>query len=136
MVAVKRPPDGQSAHDRIIDVVAQLWARPGVYNIATNPGSQKNRWVGSAGVYPDLIGWAPHGGEDVAVWIAEVETTDSVSAMEAREQWRRYSTAGAPLHLIVPRGYRAVAQKFAVTAGVRLAGIHEWSVVNGYLQLS
>lgn len=126
----------QSVHDLVISLVAQRWTNPLKYNITTNPGSEKNRWVGSDKNYPDVICWVKEFNRQRAQWIAEVETEESVTQAKARGQWRDYAAIGVPFYLIVPKGYRMSAQVYAVMAGVRVAGIYEFAFINRGFQLT
>lgn len=59
MTTVGRSAGKQSTHDRVIALVAERWAKPLEHNIATNPGSERNRWAGSDDQYPT---WSPGSG--------------------------------------------------------------------------
>lgn len=43
---------------------------------------------------------------------------------------------GVPLILIVPRGYKALAQFFAARVGVSVAGIYEYALSKNELELT
>ena len=81
----KRDTINQSVHDRVVEELGTYWHNPARYNITTNPGSLKRRWVGSVDNFPDLIGWVTVPGGEQAVWIAEVETSSTVTRSEAQK---------------------------------------------------
>ena len=118
----------QSMHDRVVALAAQQWNNPLQHAITTNPGGQKNRWVGSEKIYPDIIAWKRDLNRDVAVWIAEVETQDSITSEEAYTQWKKYSNLNTPFYLIVPKGYRAYAKNLANRARITVSGIYEYEL--------
>jgi hypothetical protein len=136
MASVARSGPKQGVHDRVIGLLAQRWSKRGEFTIATNPGSEKNRWAGSDQNYPDLVAWVRDGSRDKVVWIAEVETEESVTEVEARAQWRDYNRIGTRFYLVVPAGYGATARQLAARVGITLDGVYEYRVVNGGLDVT
>ena len=132
---VRRDRQGQNLHDTVISFLARHWHNPSKYNIATNPGPEKNRWVGSEQNYPDIVGWVQDISSQRAVWIAEVETSGSVTDDEARHQWAKYLSTGVALHLVVPAGYGRAAKALAIKLKLAVAGFYEFSFSNGQLVL-
>jgi hypothetical protein len=118
----------QSDHDKAVRLLAVRWADPSRYNISVNPNGQKNFFVGPTN-YP-VVAWTVQGGRNVAVWIVEVETSDSVDEAEAR-QWLRYSATGVPLSLAVPVGSGSTALEISRRVGVSVAKVFEYQVVGG-----
>jgi hypothetical protein len=95
-----RPVREQLEHDRVI---RQLQARYKRKNeVIINPGNEQNQsiTVGELVVYPDLLLFAEGGRRLLAT--VEVETGESVNAIEARAEWGVYSKLKVPLHLYVP----------------------------------
>ena len=95
-----RPVREQLEHDRVI---RQLQARYKRKNeVVINPGNEQNQsvTVGELVVYPDLLLFAESGRRLLAT--VEVETGESVNAIEARAEWGVYSKLKVPLHLYVP----------------------------------
>lgn len=136
MRTIQRSEARQPVHDHVVELVARQWANTLRFNIATNQGSEKNRWAGSHQNYPDLVGWVRDGAQDRLVWVAEVETEDTVSEAEARGQWREYAALPVPFYLIVPKGYAATARQLVAKVGITLDAVYEYSFVNGAFQLT
>ena len=95
-----RPVREQLEHDRVI---RQLQARYKRKNeVIINPGNEQNQsiQVGELVVYPDLVLFAEDGRRLLGT--VEVETGESVNAIEARAEWGVYAKLRVPLHLYVP----------------------------------
>jgi hypothetical protein len=95
-----RPVREQLEHDRVI---RQLQARYKRKNeVVINPGNEQNQsiTVGELVVFPDLLLFAEGGRRLLGT--VEVETGESVNAIEARAEWGVYSKLKVPLHLYVP----------------------------------
>jgi hypothetical protein len=95
-----RPVREQLEHDRVI---RQLQARYKRKNeVIINPGNEQNQsiTVETLVVYPDLLLFAEGGRRLLGT--VEVETGESVNAIEARAEWGVYSKLKVPLHLYVP----------------------------------
>ncbi len=118
----------QSMHDRVVAIAAQQWSDPARHAITTNPGGQKTLSVGSEKLYPDIIGWKRDLGREVALWIAEVETTDSIASEDAWNQWKKYSNLKIPFYLIVPKGYLRYAKTLTTMANIYVSGIYEYQL--------
>lgn len=95
-----RPVREQLEHDRVI---RQLQARYKRKNeVVINPGNEQNQsvTVGDLVVFPDVLLFAE--GSRKLLATVEVETGESVNAIEARAEWGVYSKLKVPLHLYVP----------------------------------
>jgi len=95
-----RPVREQLEHDRVI---RQLQARLKRKNeVVINPGNEQNQsvTVGDLVVFPDVLLFTEGGGRLLGT--VEVETGESVNAIEARAEWGVYSKLKVPLHLYVP----------------------------------
>ncbi len=130
-------PDAEtlSPHDQVIHLIGQRWTNSVSCSLETNPGSETNDWPRSTKSAPDIVGWAPYSGRNTPLWIAEVETEDTITEEKARNRWQDFSAMGIPLILIVPRGYKALARFYAMRAGVSIAGIYEYTVSKNELEL-
>ena len=103
-----RPVREQLEHDRVI---RQLQARYKRKNeVVINPGNEQNQsiTVGELVVFPDLLLFAEGGRRLLGT--VEVETGESVNAIEARAEWGVYSKLKVPLHLYVPPRLRRCRQ--------------------------
>lgn len=89
----------QSEHDAVIYALKALYEHHGKH-VWVNPGSEKNyAWCGC---YIDVIVVENIPAPSVA-WVIEVETEDSVTDEEARNQWCDYDQAYQQRwHLAVP----------------------------------
>ena len=95
-----RPVREQLEHDRVIRQLQGKYKRK--TEVVINPGNEQNQsvTVGELVVFPDLLVFA-EGGRRLLVTV-EVETGESVNAIEARAEWGVYSKLKVPLHLYVP----------------------------------
>jgi len=95
-----RPVREQLEHDRVIRQLQGKYKRK--TDVVINPGNEQNQsvTVGELVVYPDLLVFA-EGGRRLLLTV-EVETGESVNAIEARAEWGVYSKLKGPLHLYVP----------------------------------
>ena len=95
-----RPVREQLEHDRVIRQLQAKYKRK--TDVVINPGNEQNQsvTVGELVVFPDLLVFA-EGGRRLLVTV-EVETGESVNAIEARAEWGVYSKLKVPLHLYVP----------------------------------
>ena len=89
-----RPVREQLEHDRVI---RQLQARYKRKNeVIINPGNEQNQSI----TVGDLVLFAEDGRRLLGT--VEVETGESVNAIEARAEWAVYARVKVPLHLYVP----------------------------------
>jgi hypothetical protein len=124
-----------SLHDHVVSLVAQRWARSFQCKVTIKPDAEKPGWA--AGQHdPDIIGWQYSPAGNRVEWVAEVETEESLSHPQTRERLQDHAALGVPFYLFVPKGYRTVAQRVAMRAGIRLNGIYEYTFVNETFQLS
>jgi hypothetical protein len=95
-----RPVREQLEHDRVIRQLQARYKRK--TDVIINPGNEQNQsvTVGDLVVYPDLLLFAEGGRRLLGT--VEVETGESVNAIEARAEWGVYSKLKVPLHLYVP----------------------------------
>jgi hypothetical protein len=95
-----RPVREQLEHDRVIRELQAKYKRK--TDVVINPGNEQNQsiTVENLVVFPDLLIFA-EGGKRL-LGTVEVETGESVNAIEARAEWGVYSKVKVPLHLYVP----------------------------------
>ncbi|HET9705069.1 MAG TPA: hypothetical protein VFP85_13595 [Vicinamibacterales bacterium] len=95
-----RPVREQLEHDRVIRQLQLKYKRK--TDVIINPGNEQNQsvTVGDLVVFPDLLVFV-EGSRRLLVTV-EVETGESVNAIEARAEWGVYSKLKVPLHLYVP----------------------------------
>ena len=91
-----RPVREQLEHDRVIRELQARYKRK--TDVIINPGNEQNQsvTVGELVVYPDLLVFAEGGRRLLAT--VEVETGESVNAIEARAEWGAVSYT----HLTLP----------------------------------
>ncbi len=126
----------QSAHDQVMNLVAQRWARSWQCQITINSDEERAKWAESDRSYADIIGWTFKAGRNKMEWVAEVETEDSLMAAGTSGRWQDDMGLGVPLFVFVPKGRRAQAQTIALRSNITLNGVYEYSFVNGAFQLS
>src|SRR5690349_19740289 len=102
-------PNSQSIHDQWVAAIARdqfSFPLQPTWRTSTNPGSFKRQAVrfGSVEAFPDIV---VADSTNRLVIVAEVETSESVNEIEAR-QWRQYSAAQL-FYLYVPQGWGAQA---------------------------
>jgi hypothetical protein len=95
-----RPVREQLEHDRVIRQLQVKYKRK--TDVIINPANEQNQsiTVGDLVVYPDVLVFAE--GSRRLLATVEVETGESVNAIEARAEWGVYSKLKVPLHLYVP----------------------------------
>ena len=113
----------QSEHDAAVWAAKQIYEDKGKY-VWINPGSEKNKvWSGR---YIDVI--AAESLDATSAWVIEVETTDSVSDSEARDQWRDYDKAYQQRwFLAVPIGSKETAEQLIRKYGVLHCRVITWA---------
>jgi hypothetical protein len=126
----------KSLHDQVVNLIAQRWAQTTKCRVTVNTTSDKDRWEGIDRRYPDLVGWQATRSRKTVEWIAEVETEESFSELDAHGRWQDYTALGLPFYLFVPKGYAATAQFFASRAGARISRIYEYHLENKQFELS
>jgi len=125
-----------SLHDQIVHLIGQRWTNSVGCNLETNPGSETKGWPRSTRNGPDIVAWVPNTGRNTPLWIAKVETEDTIVEEKACSRWQDFSVMGAPFILIVPRGYKALAHFFATRIGVCVADIYEYALSGNKVELT
>jgi hypothetical protein len=125
----------ESHHDHVLSLVAQRWAKSFRCRVTIRPSVAQAGVTGEEHV-PDIIGWQYHPAGNRVLWIAEVETEESLSQTDRGERWQDRYALGVALYLFVPAGCRPNAERMANGAKVHFNGVYEYRFVNGTLQLS
>lgn len=112
-IITPRVSQNQNLHDRVINYI-QKHLDSLKYDIYTNPGSEQNWHIRDQ--FPDVI-VAPKGSKSVQ-FVLEVETGDTVTADEARTQWKEYTKLPGTFYLIVPQGSLELAQNICSALGI------------------
>ena len=114
-----RPVREQLDHDRVIRLLEARYKRKN--EVVINPGSEQNQavTVGELVVYPDLLLLAD-GGKKI-VGTIEVETGESVNALEARAEWAVFCKLKVPLHLYLPPSSVDAARRLCAEYNIPVA---------------
>jgi hypothetical protein len=126
-----RPVREQLEHDRVIRQLQGKYKRKS--EVVINPGNEQNQsiTVGELVVFPDLLVFAEGGRKLLAT--VEVETGESVNAIEARAEWGVYSKLKVPLHLYVPPASVDAARRLAAEYQIVVAEI--WTYTTSFDQV-
>lgn len=118
----KRISTKQSEHDAAVKAASQIYRQDGK-TVSINPGSEQNEsWSGR---YIDVI--AKDSSASSTAWVTEVETEDSISEAEAREQWVDYDNVYTQAwHLAVPVGTENDAKELIGRYGIKHCRIITW----------
>jgi len=102
-----RMQERQSGHDAAVRAAANIYRQHGKH-VWINPGSEKNKsWLNR---YVDVIAAASANAN--RAWVIEIQTADSVSDTEARDQWKDYDGVYTQhWYLAVPVGSKEKAQQ-------------------------
>lgn len=95
----------QSDHDNAVRAAKNIYEQNDKH-ATINPGSQKNEAF--KGHYIDVI--ARKSASSNSAWLIEVETEDSVSESEAKDQWKTYDDTYSVWYLAVPVDQETDAQ--------------------------
>lgn len=116
-----RPVREQLEHDRVIRLLQARYKRKN--EVIMNPGSEQNQsvTVENLVVYPDLLLFA-EGGKKLLGTI-EVETGESVNALEARAEWGVFCKLKVPMHLYVPPTSVDAARRLCTEYNIPVAEI-------------
>lgn len=101
-------------HDVVIQqIVSHLNQRD--YDVYTNPGQEKNAGINNN--YPDVVMTEKNG--LTVKFILEIETAESVTEIEAEQQWKKYADEiKASFYIVVPDGMVAKAKELCVKYNV------------------
>jgi len=126
-----RPVREQLEHDRVIRQLQGKYKRK--TDVVINPGNEQNQsvTVGELVVFPDLLVFA-EGGRKLLMTV-EVETGESVNAIEARAEWGVYSKLKVPLHLYVPPAYVDAVRRICAEYQILVSEI--WTYTTSFDQV-
>jgi hypothetical protein len=112
----------QLQHDAAVYAAKQIYEQHGKH-AWVNPGAEKNKaWSGK---YIDVI--AVNNVSADRAWVIEVETEDSVSDSEAKDQWKDYdSVFTTRWYLAVPLGSEIVAKNLLQKHGISHCTVITW----------
>ncbi len=122
----------QNIHDQVIQIASDNLRRTGSYTVYINPNGQHNTRIGE--LYPDIILTPPNSTN--VQFIIEVETSDSVNASEATNQWKAYSTLGGTFYLLVPQASRALAESICRQFGIQAKFATYWKDSSNHLTIN
>ena len=125
-----RSVQNQNFHDQVVNLAAS-YLDQNQYTVYKNPNGERNTKVGES--YPDII--VTTKGSTTAIFIIEVETQDSVTAIEATTEWREFQKLGGTFYILVPRDSVGVARQLCVLHNVK-ANIASYWVENGTLKVT
>lgn len=130
-----RPVREQLEHDRVIRLLHSRFRRR--YEVGINPASEQNVAVGSgsAAIHPDVVLFSPQRGRRLQ-GVIEVETTESVSNLEALAQWSYLARQRAPFHLYVPAGSVDVARRLCTEHQISVAEIWSYHAIGDQLRFT
>lgn len=116
-----RPVREQLEHDRVIRLLQARYKRK--TDVIINPGSEQNQsvMVGDLVVYPDVLVFAEGGKKLLAT--VEVETGESVNALEAQSQWARFCKLKVPFYLYVPTASVEAARRLCAEHDIPVAEV-------------
>lgn len=116
-----RPVREQLEHDRVIRLLQARYKRK--TDVIINPGSELNQsvTVGDLIVYPDVVVFAE--GTKKLLATVEVETGESVNALEAQSQWARFCKLKVPFYLYVPPASVDAARRLCAEHAIPVAEV-------------
>jgi pyruvate/2-oxoglutarate dehydrogenase complex dihydrolipoamide acyltransferase (E2) component len=126
-----RPVREQLEHDRVIRLLQARYKRK--TDVIINPGSELNQsiTVGDLVVYPDVLVFAE--GTKKLLATVEVETGESVNALEAQSQWARFCKLKVPFYLYVPMASVEAARRLCTEHDIPVAEV--WTFHTTYDQV-
>lgn len=80
--------------------------------------------LGGEHLFPDIV--VVKMPENIVKMIAQVETRETVSRLQARAVWANLEASEAPLYLYVPAGLARAAEAYALDAGMRNFKLRTW----------
>lgn len=134
MSAVLREQGIVTAHDQVVSLVAQRWAKAFRGKVTIHTSLEENPWADPQ-QQCDIVGWQVSSAGNRMEWMAQVETGDSIRDIATVSEWKETVVHGIPFYLLVPRGLKESAQKLAGDASVPVSGIYEYTFVNGLCQV-
>ncbi len=100
------PDSEKNKHDEIITSVESILTKQG-HLVRTNPSTSKKNSVrrGDELLYPDLYVYEikSSNDKDVVTRLYEVETEQTVTDDEAKDQWKKFAKGTSDFYLVVPK---------------------------------
>ncbi len=121
----------QDIHDRVVKACGRGWRNnldEATHQVHTNPGQEKNQSANSDN-YPDVV--VTRRGTGTVAYVDEVETSESVTESEAKDQWVRYGKLGVPFDLTVERGSEGAADRLIQKHKVKVRSLWKWYEKDG-----
>jgi hypothetical protein len=130
-----RPVREQLEHDRMIRLLQPRYRRH--FNVSLNPGNETNAPVGAGpeALYPDLV-LMPTGRSKKLAGVVEVETSESVNALEAMAQWALYGRLPAEFALYVPAGSVEVARRLCLDNSIGVTEIWTYHMIGEQIRFT
>lgn len=130
-----RPVREQLEHDRIIRLLQPRYRRR--FIVGMNPGNEIAAPVGAGPefVYPDLV-LMPTGRSKKLAGIVEVETGESVNALEAMAQWAVFGRLPTEFALYVPAGSVEVAKRLCVDNRIGVTEIWTYHMIGDQIRFT
>ncbi|MFA5386068.1 MAG: hypothetical protein WC297_00065 [Candidatus Paceibacterota bacterium] len=122
-----RPTTNQGIHDKAVKDIARKRFDGVKYDVYTNPGGEKNAYVGSKTnpIHPDILVLEKGYGLRTAIAIGEIETSDSITDNEA-DQWKEYAATKIPFYLYIPAGNASKATDILKKKGIKISGLRTY----------
>ena len=119
-----RPVREQLEHDRVIRLLQAKYKRK--FDVSINPGSLQAAPVGTGARswYPDLVLRSTERSRKL-LGVVEVETTESVTHLEAMSQWVPFARLRAAFHLYVPAAEVDTTRRLC--AGLKITVSEIWA---------
>lgn len=130
-----RPVREQLEHDRIIRLLQPRYRRR--YIVGLNPGNETAAPVGTGpeAVYPDLV-LMPTGRSKKLAGVIEVETGESVNALEAMAQWAIFGRLPTEFALYVPAGSVEVAKRLCLDNHIGVTEIWTYHMIGDQIRFT
>jgi hypothetical protein len=130
-----RPVREQLEHDRIIRLLQPRYRRR--FNAGMNPGNETAVPVGTGpeAIYPDLV-LMPTGRSKKLAGVVEVETGESVNALEAMAQWAIFGRLPAEFALYVPAGSVEVAKRLCLDNKIGVTEIWTYHMIGDQIRFT
>jgi hypothetical protein len=120
----------EMVHDQVVSLVARRWAKAFACKVTIKTDLERVLW-GESNQFSDLVGWYVNSSGNTIEWMGEIETENSLAGTQAVDKWKRLSTEGIPLYVVVPRGMKERALRLAQEASITVACIYEFTFING-----
>ena len=115
----KRNNDEHSKHNGAVYALQDIFQRAGRV-VWVNPGSEKNKeWSGR---YIDVI--VQHQAQ--SAWVIEIETKESITEDEAKQQWVDYASVYQNWYLAVPINSKSKAELLLNEFGIDNCSVLAW----------